>query len=76
MNAAEFRQAPGQTPPRLPRKCALPMQVTGTLTMPGTTAVAAGSAITISGFGAYDGKYLIQSARHQLTRMRGYVTEA
>ncbi|HEY6417585.1 MAG TPA: hypothetical protein VIX59_01170 [Candidatus Binataceae bacterium] len=45
------------------------------LTMPGTTAVAAGINVTISGWGALDGVYLVEEARHQIDRVRGYTTE-
>jgi uncharacterized protein len=51
------------------------LQVTGRLSMPGTTAIAAGVNITISGFGAYDGKFYVESARHQIERSAGYTTE-
>ncbi len=37
--------------------------------------LAAGSNVTISGFGEFDGAYLIQGARHRLDRAGGYRTE-
>ncbi len=45
------------------------------LTMPGTTTLAAGLNVTISGWGALDGIYLIEEARHRIDRARGYTTE-
>src|SRR5205807_1239305 len=45
------------------------------LTLLGTTALAAGSNINCSGFGVFDGKYLIEMARHRLDRDRGYTTD-
>ncbi len=41
----------------------------------GATDFAAGSNVTISGFGFNDGKYLIESAHHRLERTTGYTTE-
>jgi Bacteriophage probable baseplate hub protein len=41
----------------------------------GATDFAAGSNVTISGFGFNDGKYLIDSAHHRLDRTTGYTTE-
>lgn len=46
-----------------------------TLTAIGATAYAAGSTVTIIGFGFNDGKYLIESARHRLEKATGYTTE-
>ena len=51
------------------------LQVTGELTMPGTTRYTGGNKLTASGFGAYDGDYFIKQARHRLSRDRGYMTE-
>jgi Bacteriophage probable baseplate hub protein len=45
------------------------------LTLPGSPALAAGLNITLSGFGSFDGTYLIDAARHRLDRARGYTTE-
>jgi phage protein D len=50
-------------------------QITGELTMPGSTTVTAGVVVTANGFGTWDGNYLIQRARHKLDRANGYVTE-
>ena len=41
----------------------------------GATIYAAGSTVTITGFGFNDGTYLIESARHRLERTTGYTTE-
>jgi phage protein D len=41
----------------------------------GATVYAAGSTVTITGFGFNDGTYLIESARHRLERNTGYTTE-
>ncbi len=51
------------------------LAVTGTLTMPGSTSVTGGVKITVSGFGGFDGDYMVKQARHQLSRRAGYSTE-
>lgn len=51
------------------------MQTTGHLTMPGDAAMLAGVVITLSGFGAYSGNYLVSKATHRLERSSGYTTE-
>ncbi|MGH7842976.1 MAG: phage late control D family protein [Candidatus Binataceae bacterium] len=50
-------------------------QRTASVTTPGSTRLAAGNVITLSGFGVNDGSYLIEVARHRLTRSTGYTTE-
>ena len=45
------------------------------LTCPGSTLLAAGNTLTIEGFGVSDGTYLIEEARHQLSRAAGYTTD-
>ena len=45
------------------------------ITTVGGTVYAAGSTMTIVGFGFNDGKYLIESARHRLERTTGYTTD-
>jgi hypothetical protein len=45
------------------------------LTCSGSTILAAGNVVTINGFGVSDGNYLIEQARHRLTRATGYTTE-
>jgi uncharacterized protein len=50
------------------------LQETVRLSCGGSVRLAAGNVITVSGFGVYDGNYIIQQARHQLTRERGYTT--
>jgi len=47
----------------------------GELSLEGDTALAAGLNIQLADFGAYDGIYLIRSARHRLTRSQGYTTD-
>ncbi|MGH7905013.1 MAG: phage late control D family protein [Candidatus Binataceae bacterium] len=42
---------------------------------PGTTALLAGNTIALSGWGAFDAAYLIESAHHRLSRAAGYTTE-
>ncbi|HUO06580.1 MAG TPA: contractile injection system protein, VgrG/Pvc8 family [Candidatus Binataceae bacterium] len=42
---------------------------------PGMTALAAGNTIALSGWGVMDSTYLIETARHRLSRSRGYTTE-
>ena len=48
--------------------------VEASLTMPGSVTMAAGITIAISGFGQFDGTYLIETARHQINRTHGYLT--
>jgi hypothetical protein len=43
--------------------------------MPGSIAMASGNTIELSGFGEFDGAYIILVARHRLDRARGYATE-
>jgi Bacteriophage probable baseplate hub protein len=49
--------------------------VTGHLTAPGATLLVAGNNVGLSGWGALDGTYIIERARHRLSRAAGYVTE-
>jgi len=44
------------------------------LLMPGSIAMASGNTVELSGFGEFDGSYLILVARHRLDRARGYTT--
>jgi len=41
---------------------------------PGNAALVAGSNVQLSGWGALDGKYLIETAKHHLARVTGYRT--
>ena len=41
---------------------------------PGNAALVAGSNVQLSGWGALDGKYLIETAKHHLARATGYTT--
>jgi len=45
------------------------------LTMPGSVAMASGSTIGMSGFGDFDGIYLVMVARHRIDRGHGYITK-
>ena len=51
------------------------VRTTASITAGGETVYTAGNNISISGFGVNDGKYLIEGARHRLTRANGYTTE-
>ena len=51
------------------------MLVTASLSIPGSASLAAGVTVLLSGWKAFDGVYLIESAVHRITRARGYVTE-
>lgn len=61
-------------------KCQAALQATskffieGSLTMPGSIAMASGNTLQVSGFGEFDGIYIILAARHLLDRAHGYVT--
>jgi Bacteriophage probable baseplate hub protein len=50
--------------------------VTCRLVAPGTTRLVAGNIVALSGWGAMDGRYLVERAEHRLSRDTGYVTEA
>jgi len=45
------------------------------LTMPGTTAVSAGNILALDGWASFDGAYIVETARHSLSRRSGYVTQ-
>jgi Bacteriophage probable baseplate hub protein len=47
---------------------------TARLVLPGAPILAAGTAILLSGWGTLDGTYLIEVARHELSRGRGFTT--
>jgi phage protein D len=42
---------------------------------PGNPALGAGSNVLLSGWGAFDGTYLIETALHRVSRATGYITE-
>jgi phage protein D len=44
------------------------------LVMPGSIGMASGNTIELSGFGEFDGAYMIMMARHRLDRAHGYTT--
>ena len=48
--------------------------IDASLNMPGSVAMASGSTIGLSGFGEFDGNYIILVARHRLDRAHGYTT--
>jgi uncharacterized protein len=48
--------------------------VTGTLNCPGTV-IPAGSVIAVSGWGQFDGNYMIEKGVHHLKRNEGYTTD-
>jgi phage protein D len=50
-------------------------QTTARLELVGDPALCAGNTVTVAGFGANDGVYLIETARHRVSRATGYVTE-
>ncbi|MFZ0887222.1 MAG: contractile injection system protein, VgrG/Pvc8 family [Candidatus Binataceae bacterium] len=51
------------------------LQATANITLPGTRNLVAGNVVALSGFGNFDGNYLIETARHALKRASGYTTE-
>jgi uncharacterized protein len=51
------------------------VQTTASLTLPGEASLSAGNNVSVSGFQAYDGIYMIDTARHRLSRDQGYVSE-
>ena len=48
--------------------------IDASLTMPGSVAMASGSTIALSGFGEFDGTYIVMVARHRIDRAQGYTT--
>ncbi|MGH7814673.1 MAG: phage late control D family protein [Candidatus Binataceae bacterium] len=49
--------------------------VEAALSGPGSIALAAGNTVALGGWGKFDGNYLIETARHRLSRANGYTTE-
>jgi phage protein D len=43
--------------------------------LPGSPLLSAGNNVALTGFGAYDGTYTIETARHRLSRSSGYTTQ-
>jgi uncharacterized protein len=43
--------------------------------LPGAAVLSSGNRVTVEGFGVYAGTYLIEVARHRLSRTSGYTTE-
>ena len=50
-------------------------QRTGAVTAIGNARLVAGNSVEITGVGKFSGKYLIESARHRISRQAGYTTE-
>jgi phage protein D len=48
--------------------------VDGSIEGPGNVLLVAGNQVEVAGWGALDGAYLIETARHRLTRASGYTT--
>jgi uncharacterized protein len=51
------------------------LQNTAHLRLPGNPTLCAGNTAAVGGFGQYDGVYLIETARHRVSRTSGYTTE-
>jgi uncharacterized protein len=51
------------------------LQMTARLSCVGNILLVAGNVIAVSGFGVYDGSYIIDNARHHLTHNGGYTAE-
>jgi phage protein D len=49
-------------------------EITGNFTLMGDTILLAGLTANIKGFGVFDGKYIIDEARHTYTKSAGYST--
>jgi phage protein D len=50
------------------------VSVDASLEGPGNAGLVAGNNVQLSGWGALDGKYLIETAQHRLGRAAGYST--
>ena len=50
-------------------------QTTARLELVGDPALCAGNTVNVAGFGANDGIYLIETARHRVSQATGYITE-
>jgi phage protein D len=50
------------------------VSVDASLEGPGNAVLVAGNNIQLIGWGALDGKYLVETAQHHLTRATGYTT--
>jgi phage protein D len=49
-------------------------ETTGSITMPGDVTLCAGLTVKVSGFGDYSGKYIIEEAKHTISKSGGYKT--
>ncbi|MNP84572.1 phage late control protein GPD [compost metagenome] len=45
------------------------------MSLEGNTQIAAGMTINVRGFGYFDGKYIVENARHQIGATAPYTTE-
>lgn len=50
-------------------------ECTASFSFPGNTALCAGVNVSLSGFGYWDGKYIIKQARHNVSGSSGYTTQ-
>jgi hypothetical protein len=48
--------------------------IDATLVMPGSIAMASGITVNLTGFGEFDGVYIVLVANHRLDRVHGYTT--
>lgn len=51
------------------------LYTTAALLLPGAPVLVAGNNVALSGWGAMDGTYIVETARHRLARATGYTTE-
>lgn len=49
-------------------------ETTGSFSMPGDVSLCAGLTVKVQGFGDYDGKYIIEEAKHHVSKGSGYTT--
>lgn len=49
-------------------------QLTATFSLPGNPAMVAGVCVQLTGWGPWDGKYIIKNAKHQVAASSGYTT--
>lgn len=49
-------------------------ETSGSFTMPGDATLCAGLTVQVSGFGAFNGKYMIEESKHTISKSGGYKT--
>jgi len=49
-------------------------EFTGQLDMPGDLDMAAGVTVTVKGYGIFDGKYIVETATHSISKSSGFKT--